>query len=107
MLDFNDIINEILKTPSPLSLYLLPFLLPLLPPPAPSAASILSTPASLAPPLNYHSYLLRPPPVTSFKDIWDIPSLKEEEQEQEQEDKENKDNNAPASRPRYIIEFNI
>ena len=78
MLNFNNIINKILKTPSPLSLYLPPLLLllPLLP--APSAASTLFTPAGLALPLGRHSCPLYPPPVASSGDIWDVPLLEEE-----------------------------
>ena len=109
MLDFNDIINKIFKTPSPLSPHFPP--LPLLPPPppAPSAASTPSAPAGLAPPLGRRSRPLCPPPVASSGDIWDVPLLEEEEweQEQEQEDEEDKDNDAPAGGPRYIIEFDI
>jgi hypothetical protein len=49
---------------------------------------------------------LRPPPIASSGDIWDIPLLEEKEQEEEgEEDKEEDDNNAPAGGPRYIIEF--
>jgi hypothetical protein len=81
MSDFNNIIDEILKTPSPpLSLHLPPLPpLPLLPPlllPAPSTAP---TPSTLAPPLGRRSHPLRPPPITSSGDIWDVPSLEEEE----------------------------
>jgi len=111
MSDFNDIINKILKTPPPLSAYLPPLLLPLLP--APSAASILSVPAGLVPPLGRCSHPLRPPPpVVSSGDIWDVPSLEKEQEDkdkdkEDKEDKEDKDNNMPTSGPRYIIEFNI
>ena len=105
MSNFNNIINKILKTPSPpLSPHLPPLLL-LLPLSTPSAAS---APSTLAPPLGRCSCPLRPPPITSSRDIQDIPLLEEKEQEEEGEkDKEEDNNNAPASGPRYIIEFNI
>jgi hypothetical protein len=109
MLDFNNIINEIFKTPP--SLYLLPFLqllLLLLPPPAPSVLAVLVL--VLLGCLFYPLYCL---PITSFKDIWDVPSLNKKVEEEikveekvkveNKEDKEDKNSNIPTRRLRYII----
>ena len=92
MLDFNDLVNEIFKTPSPPSfLHLLPLpqlLLPLLPP-APVLLGRLFCP-------------LYRPPVTSSGDIWDVLLLdKDEDEDKDENDKDN----VPTGRPGYIIEY--
>ena len=63
--------------------------------------------ASLVLPLGYLFCPLCPPPVVFFGDIWDVPSLEEEEGEEGEEDEEDKNDNVPTSRPRYIIEFDM
>ena len=99
MSDFNNIIDEIFKTPpSLLHLRPLPQLpLPLLPPPpAPSA------PAALV--LALLGHLSRPsrrPPVASSRDIWDVPSSDKKVEEEKEKKEEN--SNIPTSRLMYVI----
>ena len=98
MSDFNNIIDEILKTP-PFLLYLRPLLQllpPLLLPPAPSALAVLA----LAP-LGRLFCPSRRPPVASSGDIWDVPSSNKEVEE-EKEEEEEEDNNTPTSRLIYV-----
>ena len=112
MLNSNNLINKIFKSPSPSpSLLHLPPLLSL--PPlslsllllsAPFASYTPSTPSTLAP-LGRLSRFSRRPPVASSGDIWDVPSSDEESKdENEDENKgegegedEDKDS-TPASR---------
>ena len=99
MLDFNDIIDEILKTPprSPPHLPPLPQPPPPPPPPTPFAPS---APAGLV--LAPLGRLSRPScrsPVASSGDIWDVPSSDEVKEE-----KEEQDGDAPADELGYVIQ---
>ena len=92
MLDFNDIIDEILKTPRS------PPHLPPLPQPPPPTPFAPSAPAGLV--LAPLGRLSRPscrPPVASSGDIWDVPSSDEEMKEE--------DGDAPAGGLGYVIQY--
>ena len=122
MLDFNDIIDEILKTPPRSSPHLPP--LPQPPPPTPFASS---APAGLVlAPLDRLSRPSCRPPVASPGDIWDVSSsdeeVKKEEEEEEvkkeeeeevekeeeevkKEEKEEEDGDAPVGGLGYVIQY--
>ena len=97
MLDSNNLINKIFKSPSPFPflLYLPPFLLLLLllllllPPSALSAFYVPSVPSILVL-LGRLSCFLRCLPVALSRDIWDVPSLNEESKDKNEDENKGK-----------------